>query len=104
MPTKIEGITIGFDQPKVPEAPNLQGRPDKALRKVEEFLKEITDYLEQQENVLFILRRDLAIRMNEMILSGATATRPVVGVANRIFFDTTTDATSFDDGTTWKTI
>ena len=104
MVEKVEGVAIGFDQPLVPEVPKLEGRPEEDLRKVEGFLKEITSYLEEQETVLFILRRDLAIRMNEMITSGATATRPVVGVANRIFHDTTTGATNFDDGTTWQTI
>lgn len=96
MVTKFEGIAVGFEQPPVPKPPKLENRnPEENFRQVERFLEEVVSFLELQQEVLKDLRRDVALRMNEMLVSGTSTEEPAADVDNRIFFNTTDNTAHF---------
>ena len=98
----LEGIAIGFEQPPVPELPRMTSDDAHNQGLIEQFHKDLVNYLQVQQQVIELLRRDVAIRTNEMITSGNAADRPVVGVNNRIFWAKDTDTGSFEVDGVWR--
>ena len=96
-----EGLSRSLLQPVLMDLDVLTGRADEKVDQLFKQVENMIEYLRLQQLVLNQLQNTLAVRINEMILSGTTAERPAAGVQNRVYYNTSTNSLQFDKGTAW---